>query len=170
MNVHPDLRRSLLVYQILGSALVAVGAVALVFPFTPTGQGLKGVVWVPTVVGLGMFAVGWAALILVPRWYRRATWVLENTPAEEMLMTLRKVRERHADESTTYSYYADLQPVDAPPGTPITEHQWVIPPRWDTKGLVLARVSVHRDPQPRSGMRVIVTDRGVLWPQGRTYT
>jgi len=125
---------------------------------------------VAIVVGLGMLVVGWAALILTPRWYRRATWVLENTPAEEMLMTLRKVRECHSDEMTTYTYYADIQPVDATPGTPITEHQRVIPPIWNTTGLVLARVAVHRDPQPRSGMRVIVTDRGILWPQGCTYS
>lgn len=162
MGLHPDLRRWSLFLLVLGPIFALVGVVALVLFF----RGLqdekdalgKGLV---LLYGVVMLFLAWLMLVNAPRWYRRATWVLNNTQPQTSILCL---REESSSDST--NLYADLYTIGDISGTEPLEIHWVHRPRWDLEGMLEqseSMVKVYRDPSP-GGPVVIETSKGLLWP------
>lgn len=159
MGIHPDLRRYCLLLLVLGPVFALVGVGALIFFFVrlPDETETVGKSLV-LLYGVVMLSLAWLMLVYAPRWYRRATWVLNNTQPQRMKLQLRE--ESSSDSS---NLYADLHtPSDIPSTGPLETH-WVHHPRWDLKGVSELMVKVYRDSSP-GGPLVIETSKGLLWP------
>jgi len=158
MGIYPDLRRYCLLLLVLGPVFALVGVGALAFFFVgltderdTMGKGLV------LLYGVVMLFLAWLMLVNAPRWYRRATWVLNNTQPHTSILRL---REESSSDST--NLYADLYtPSDVSGMQPLETH-WVHHPRWSLEGVSESEVKVYRDPNP-GGPVVIEADRGLLW-------
>lgn len=115
--------------------------------------------WVLGLVGAFLLVVGWLASSYGPRWYRRASWVVQTVAPSVMHLKI-QITYDHTDKSRSLRVL--LRPEHDDPNGPSAESLNVQWPSWDVETLPEGPVEVFRDPQ-LGGPVVIRTSRGWLW-------
>lgn len=159
-ELHSDVRRIIRQLLLVGVFAYLVGGWLVVgglfAPELVPGARVPG--WVLGLIGGFLLLVGWLASSYGPRWYRRASWVVQTVAPS--VMHLRVQITYDADKSR--SLRALLRPESADPAAPPAESISVQWPSWDVETLPEGPAEVFRDPQP-GGPVVIRASRGWLW-------
>lgn len=155
-DVHSIIRKFLLVgafAYLVGGWLVIGGLFA---PELVPSARVPG--WVLGLAGAFFVLLGWLAFSYGPRWYRRASWVVQTVTPSVMHLKI----QISYDTDRSRWLRALLRPESADAATQPEESlsmQW---PSWDIETLPEGPVEVYRDPLP-GGPVVIRTARGWLW-------
>lgn len=157
----PELRRYRLVVLAASLGLASAGTAAGVIAASPTTT--REAAWVLAVFAITALVVAGFGIVCVPRWYRRAGYVVTAIPPVQSVATL--LLESDSDSTSLYATVA--RPEDT---IECMDRVALLIPQWDIHpllGLCLP-VALHVDPST-SRLMAITTQGGVLWcmPRGQ---
>ena len=112
--------------------------------------------WALILFGLVGLGVAYLGVVVAPRWYRRASWVVATTRPLPARLTLEV--DRGTDTTTLYAT------LDMPDASREAQRFAVLFPRWEVEPLYATRteVSVFLDPESNRPV-AIQTPAGMLW-------
>jgi hypothetical protein len=148
IGLHPDLRKHLALVFIVSMLLAIVGFAAL-FVWARSLLAAEHARSGLLVFGIAAFAVAYLGLAALPRWYRRASFVVatERPRAGAILLA----REVASDTTLLYAEYEG-------------ERYTVIKPRWPVETLLGKHLDAHVYIDPRSGSPAAFrVGQGLLW-------
>jgi hypothetical protein len=151
----PELRRYRLIVVGASLFLAGAGAIALIAALSPDTTRRSAIVL--ALFAIAALAVSGFGLLFVPRWYRRAAYVVSTAAPFPGVATLTL-----DSDSDSTSLYADVS-TSEPSIRPLHRVALLIP-RWDVRPFVGSslEVGLHVDPGS-SRLMAISSKPGVLW-------
>ena len=157
IGLHPDLRKHLALVSIVSIVLAIVGFAAL-FVWARSLLAAEHARWGLLVFGIAALAIAYLGLAALPRWYRRASFVVATETPQPGAIVL-----GHEVDSHSTLLYAEYD----------GERYTLVKPRWPVEPLFGKRLDAHiyTDPRSRSPAAFRLA-QGLLWcvPTNRRST
>lgn len=148
IGLHPDLRKHLAIVSVV-SLLFALAGFTALFVWARSLLMTEHARWGLLVFGIAAFGITYLGLAALPRWYRRASFIVatEKPSAGEIMLG----REPGSDPTLLQAMYDG-------------ERYRVLKPRWPIEAMLGRRVAaqIYTDPRERRPVAFRISE-GLLW-------